>query len=360
MRQTEPLDSATETADLMLESREVESKLCRNDSPHWSVICPRIIFASLIIVSLIAVCTSQPKPRTFDGIASTSSPHLSNNTASGVPLTQVPLQTALTKALRSATAGFVAGAMQVLAFMWLRTAMNYQCKFGGSLMVVLRILYKEGGVVRLYQGLLPWAIVQAPLSRFGSVFANDVAISLCAFVLPSLSFGIATFIGACLGALWRIAITPIDTCKTIAQTDGASGRSMLWRKVHRGGIGVLWAGWEGNFMASLIGNYPWFMTLNLLESILPMPRDKLWLLIRHAVVGAVCSSVSDIASNAVRVLKTIKQTHTNERLGYMGAAREVIAQEGASGLLCRGLETRVYTNVLQGTFFTVIWRYLST
>lgn len=40
------------------------------------------------------------------------------------------------------------------------------------------------GVQRLYQGLFPWAIFQAPLSRFGDVAANDMVLVLMGAFLP--------------------------------------------------------------------------------------------------------------------------------------------------------------------------------
>mmetsp|Transcript_70868 Transcript_70868/g.217201 ORF Transcript_70868/g.217201 Transcript_70868/m.217201 type:complete len:101 (-) Transcript_70868:13-315(-) len=65
------------------------------------------------------------------------------------PAVGAVIATALQKAIRSGSAGFLAGTMQVLAFMWLRTVMNYQYKFGGTLWEVLCKLYKEGGIARL-------------------------------------------------------------------------------------------------------------------------------------------------------------------------------------------------------------------
>merc|ERR1719506_2315852 len=88
------------------------------------------------------------------------------------------LLVAIKKAWNSGSAGFVAGTAQVMAFMWLRTTMNYQVKNGGSFTEVLSKLWAEGGLARLYRGLLPWAIFQAPLSRFGDVAANELVISM--------------------------------------------------------------------------------------------------------------------------------------------------------------------------------------
>lgn len=236
---------------------------------------------------------------------------------------------------------------------------EFRCNFAETLLECLKNLYKEGGVVRLYQGIFPWGIMQNPLSRFGSVFANDLVIELATAWFPYIPVGVSTFAGSLFGALWRVFITPIDTCKTISQTDGPHGRVLLRSKMQRGGARVLWAGWEGNYVASLVGNYPWFATWNTLQAYLPVSDWYLFQLIRNAVIGAIASSVSDVVSNSVRVVKTMKQTHSSESVGYFDAAKEVIDKDGVVGLLGRGLETRIYTNVLQGVFFTVIWRSLA-
>ena len=35
-------------------------------------------------------------------------------------------------------------------------------------------------------------------------------------------------------------------------------------------------------------------------------------------------------------------------------------QDGIHGIFFRGLSTRVFTNILQSAFFTVLWKYLSS
>ena len=51
------------------------------------------------------------------------------------------------------------------------TALALQYRYGTTTSEALRTLYKEGGVVRFYRGLLP-ALFQGPLSRFGDTAAN--------------------------------------------------------------------------------------------------------------------------------------------------------------------------------------------
>lgn len=275
------------------------------------------------------------------------------------PALSAVLFLAMKKAWNSGSAGFLAGAMQVMAFMWLRTTMNYQVKNGGTFLETLNKLWAEGGLPRLYRGLLPWAIFQAPLSRFGDVAANEMVVSVFAALLPSVPVSVATWFASMAGACWRVLITPIDTCKTILQTDGDKGWERLMGKISKGGPLVLWHGWEGNYLANVIGNYPWFFVMNLLSSRITVPAGNIAKLIRSASIGAASSSVSDLCSNSIRVIKTKKQTHENADISYMGAAKEVMDQDGIYGVLFRGLETRILTNVLQGAFFTVAWKAIA-
>lgn len=269
----------------------------------------------------------------------------------------------LSKSLRNAwkvgSAGFIAGTMQVVAFMWLRTVMNYQVKNGGTFKETLLKLWAEGGIKRLYRGIFPWGIFQAPLSRFGDVAANEIVISVTGALLPQIPIGITTFGASMTAAVWRVMITPVDTCKTILQTDGEKGMKILKDKMAKGGPLVLWQGWEGNYVSNVVGGYPWFTVMNFLSQWIAVPDDALLKLIRSAFLGACASSVSDLVSNSIRVIKTKKQTHEKADISYLQATQEIIDKDGVSGVLFRGLETRILTNVLQGAFFTVMWKYIS-
>jgi hypothetical protein len=52
--------------------------------------------------------------------------------------------------------------VQVSTLMWIRTAMNYQYRHGTSTTEALKALYKEGGIPRLYRGLVP-ALLQGKM-----------------------------------------------------------------------------------------------------------------------------------------------------------------------------------------------------
>jgi hypothetical protein len=102
-------------------------------------------------------------------------------------------------------AGALAGIVQVLTLMWLRTIMSYQCRYGTTFSQALVTLLREGGIARLYRGL-SFALVQAPLARFVSIAANDGVESL----LPSLAWtklwgpGRTTVVASIVVGLFRI------------------------------------------------------------------------------------------------------------------------------------------------------------
>ena len=76
------------------------------------------------------------------------------------------------RALGGGLPGALAGIIQVITLMWLRTVINYQCRYGSSFLQALSTLLKDGGIGRLYRGV-GFALVQAPLARFVSTASND-------------------------------------------------------------------------------------------------------------------------------------------------------------------------------------------
>lgn len=79
---------------------------------------------------------------------------------------------------------------------------------------------------------------------------------------------------------------------------------------------------------------------------------------RSAVIGFMCTLVSDTISNSIRVVKTVKQTSTVQ-ISYRQTIEEIISKDGVWGLLFRGLQTKLLTNAIQGVAFSVAWKYLS-
>jgi len=276
-------------------------------------------------------------------------------------------QKACSKAIGGGIPGAVAGVIQVLSLMWLRTVINYQYRYGSSFIQAITTLYGMGGIPRLYSGL-KFALIQAPLSRFISTAANE-GVSV---LLSNLQWGPGreVVVAACFVGFFRMMLMPIDTCKTVMQIEGQHGLSLLLGKVRRNGrIDLLYSGAVANAVSAWIGHYPWFYTYNLLSKNEALLRLIKWNTGRNALVGFVSSIVSDTVANFMRVIKTTKQslgaTSSNSKgnsasgASYGETIALILAVDGWRGLFGRGLKTRILGNALQSILFTVVWRGLS-
>merc|ERR1712203_885270 len=258
------------------------------------------------------------------------------------------------KALSGGLAGMGAQAINVLALMWMRTIMNYQYRYGGTLGEVTKKLWAEGGVPRFYLGLAP-GLVQAPVACFGDTAANDGA--LAALEHTSLPTAAKTMVASASAAGFHVFLMPIDAWKTTKQVEGKEGLKKLIEKSKKHPT-ALWQGAVGAMSATWVGHYPWFYTNNQMRESLPafdMPYGKY---VRNAAIGFASAAVSDTCSNSLRVLKTTRQT-AMEPVSYMESARTIIEAEGLAGLFGRGLKTRILTNGVQGALFTIGWRAIS-
>lgn len=306
----------------------------------------------------------------------------------GVDVTEI-LKTAVDRGKSGASAASV----QVLTLMWLRTTLNYQYRFGTDTKTALRTLWDEGGIPRLYQGL-PFAILQGPLSRFGDTAANALILAYLDAVDPtgSVPLFVRTAAGSVSAGAWRLVILPIDTMKTMLQVNGKEGIKLLQDKISSEGPSALYNGAIASVLATIIGHYPWFYTYNTLSELLPTAQDvqqhlasvtstdlvestdsiyaflglldpKLFSLLRGGLIGVAASSTSDICSNSLRVLKTVRQTsldsgdEDSSKFSYIEAAKDIIDSEGWAGLLGRGLETRLLANAVQGALFSVLFKF---
>jgi len=178
------------------------------------------------------------------------------------------------KALGGGLSGAAAGVAQVILLMWLRTTMNYQYRHGSSTCAAMRTLYAQGGVPRFYQGL-PYALLQTPLSRFGDTAANTGVLALLSSIAAggALPVALRTALASAAAALWRVAITPLDTLKTALQVEGRGAYELLLRRAKQNGACELWAG----ALASAAANF------------VPRAARRLWsppgdCLVSHAAV----------------------------------------------------------------------------
>ena len=258
------------------------------------------------------------------------------------------------RALVAGWSGLIAGLIEVPCLMWMRTVMNHQYRHGGSMVGTLQKLYAEGGVARLYSGVT-LTLVHTSLVRFGDTAANAGVDAL----LSGVPLALRTAASTATSVAFRVLVSPVDTLKTTAQVEGKAALALLRAKARRDGVGVLWHGCNMAALASAVGTYPWFATFNALDSALPLPPPDAWALplLRSALLGLSAACASDCCSNALRVLKTARQTAPTS-ISYAEAARQVLEKEGPRGLLCRGLSTRLLVNGVQCSLFAVAWKLL--
>lgn len=301
-----------------------------------------------------------------------------------VSMADVNVGEILSSAVAKGKSGASAASVQVLTLMWLRTTLNYQYRFGMDTKTALKTLWVEGGIARLYQGL-PFAILQGPLSRFGDTAANALILSYISAVDPTgtIPLFVRTAAGSVSAGAWRLVILPVDTVKTTLQVNGKEGSKILREKIKSEGPSALYNGAVASVLATIVGHYPWFFTYNTLSDVLPTAQElhqmtttdpdalyamlgqldeRLLVLIRGAVIGIAASSASDVCSNSLRVLKTVRQTADSEDdkdFSYVSAAKEIIDADGWSGLLGRGLQTRLLANAVQGALFSVLFKFFS-
>lgn len=257
--------------------------------------------------------------------------------------------------------GAIAGVIQVLTLMWLRTIINYQYRYGTTFVGAFQTLFKQGGIPRFYRGLW-FALIQAPLSRFASTAANDgVEMLLSSFDnTKGWGLGRGTIVASIVVGIWRMVLMPIDTCKTVLQVDSAEGFRNLMRKVRAGKIDLLYQGAFAQAISAIMAHYPWFYTYNFLskkDAVINLIKSPL---LRNATIGFFASFVSDTISNVIRVVKTTKQAiGAKHKVGYGEAISMILAADGWKGLFGRGLKTRIVANGFQSIVFTVIWRGLA-
>jgi hypothetical protein len=274
------------------------------------------------------------------------------------------IATANTEALRDGLPAMPAMLLQVVLLMWLRTAVNYQHRHGGtSVWGALTALYADGGIRRLYAGF-QFAVLQAVLARFGDTAANAGVLRFLGDASPTtrhLPMMVKTGLASFSAALFRILLTPIDTLKTAAQVEGwTRGMAIVAANVKEDGLSALYRGAVAASVATLAGHYPFFLTYNVLVTYLPKSNHSAMQVIRNALIGWCATLCSDCVSNPIRVLKTARQTMPGH-LSYSEIVSALLAEEGGSvvrAFFLRGLATKIVVNTVQGITFVVAWRML--
>ena len=174
------------------------------------------------------------------------------------------------------------------------------------------------------------------MSRFGSAASNTLVLGLRdadVWGLHAYPLWIVTILGSYLTALYRVALMPIDTLKTVSQVEGRKGFDAVFRhSIRKGNVRNLYTGSYAMFLATLIGHYPWFATYNVLQRIVPRQEVRAMQMLRSAVIGFTSSIVSDVTSNPIRVVQD-DQTKLGREDGPQTRGAAAAARRRERGLL---------------------------
>lgn len=139
------------------------------------------------------------------------------------------------------------------------------------------------------------------------------------------------------------------------QSDGAAGWAKLRANVHAAGPRALFVGGGAMAANTLAAHFSFFGVFNTLQANVPHPELLAERVLRNTAIGFSAGVVSDITSNSIRVIKTVRMS-TNQ--SYSKCLRTVIKADGVYGLLFRGLKTRLAANAVQGSIYSFMWRGL--
>ena len=223
-------------------------------------------------------------------------------------------------------------------FLWLSTITHYQYNHGDEFFKTFKFLYKQGGIPRLYSGFVP-TLINSSTNRFIDYFSHEIVSTNC---LTS-----RVLIGGILASCMKTLLTPLDTFKIVYQNYGRKAHKMIKLNIRRKGIKYLWKGSKDNGLANFVEHITWFNTYEYLDK--HLPNDNL--ILKSGFLGLTSSITTDVMSNHLKIIKTMKQT-TN--LSYNGIIKEIVKKSGVKGLFIRGLGTKLLANSLQGITFGIL------
>lgn len=219
---------------------------------------------------------------------------------------------------------------------WMKPIMKTQHVYGTSISDTIKVLHQDPDRFRFYRGFLVSSF-QCSIGRTTDLFLykklNNGIDEKNKQYVPIIS-------GICASSV-KMAIMPLDTIANIYQVRGIKGKEYIRGNLYRGTLayGTIHACssslWLSSF--SLFHNHPKFNNTN--ENL------------KCLITGFICSFITDICVNPLRVIKTTKQTFTPTK-SYSELVKDL------SGSYYRGFKIRVIMNGLNSALFVLFWQHL--
>jgi len=256
-------------------------------------------------------------------------------------------------------AGSKAMLINVTSLMWLNTVTNNQYCKGDTMSNTLKNLYRQGGIGRFYNGITP-TLLHGCTSRFGDVYSH----TMMKDISDNKNVFVDTIVSATMSSTFRAILTPVETWKVFKQVDGENSAQKFRKKITTYGPLSAWNGWGAVFASNFVGYVPWFYTYDTLDKCVPKQNimsmdakyDCHYNFCRNGLIGFTSSIVSDVFSNGIRVVKTLKQ-HDTRNPTYGQLIIDNMGRNGGIRFMFRGIETRLITNGIQSMCFTILWKW---
>jgi hypothetical protein len=249
----------------------------------------------------------------------------------------------MSTAIEKSRKAFNASVLNTSLFLWLNTITQHQYKNGKNFKMTVNELYKNGGISRFYNGFIP-TVINTSCNRFIDYLTHEMT-----QVDDLLS---KVFIGGVFASVFKIFIAPLETYKIMNQIHGKKAVKLIKLRIKNNGIKSLWKGSGDIALSNFVEHVGWFNTYEYFDRNLPKDMN---IILRSGFLGLSSSVTTDIMSNHLKIIKTMKQTTD---LCYNDIVREIIRKNGVHGLFFRGLGTKLMTNSLYGITFSLLFSTL--
>jgi len=253
--------------------------------------------------------------------------------------------------LKSSLASSSAGIIQLSSLFWLKTIIKHQYRYGMSPLVSFKQLSMDKDKFRFYRGYTP-NLIKTVFGKFGDAafynyFHREEFNSLSNIERSSYISFASSFL--------KFNLMPLDTYTNMYQVRGNKGKIIMKEKLGKDGIKVLYNGSGAYLLSNLLGNTSWFFTMDYLNNIYYEKDIKKNDIKKNLGIGFASSTVSDLITNPIRILKTYKQSN-KENISYNTALKEIINSKGLFNLYYRGLPTKILLNGFNSAIFLVLWK----
>lgn len=222
------------------------------------------------------------------------------------------------------------------ALYWIKPIIKTQHVYGGDLLSSFNNLKnKSSSLSRFYCGFTP-ALLKSSIGR-----TADISLYRTFENKYNLSQEKSSLLGGTLSTFVKVFIMPLDTISNVYQVHGDKGKLHMKGNLYRGLLAY------GSIHC--ISSTTWLLSYSHLKNHNYFSNENLNLLSR----GFLCSLITDIIVNPIRVIKTNKQSFST-RQSYLTLIRDIYSNSG----FYRGFATRIIYNAVNGGLFVLFWRNL--